>query len=184
MDTSAGLLFDSRLSRMRPTLHRTRTAAIAASIAFLVAACGEKGKSTTSTPESAAAPSAAAPSEAAPSGAGGALSSTPLTPAAGRKVIVVELITDETGNYFKPKEIEAHRGDVIRYTLKMGVHNVHFLPDSNPGKKDLPPATELLQLPGQTMDLLVNFEPGKYYFQCDPHALLGMRGHLEVEDED
>ena len=105
------------------------------------------------------------------------------TPKAGGKIIVIEATSDEKGNYFTPKEIEAHQGDVLRYTLKVGVHNVHFLPDSNPGKKDLPPASEMLQLPGQTIDIPVNFEPGKYYFQCDPHAALGMKGHLEVEKD-
>ena len=40
-----------------------------------------------------------------------------------------------------------------------------------------------LQLPGQTVDVRVTFGPGRYYFQCDPHALLGMVGELEVEDE-
>ena len=98
------------------------------------------------------------------------------------KVIVVETYSDEKGNYFKPSEIEAHKGDIIRYTLKSGVHNVHFLPDSNPGKAGLPPASDMLQLPGQTFDLKVTFAKGKYYFQCDPHAALGMKGHLEVED--
>jgi plastocyanin len=34
----------------------------------------------------------------------------------------------------------------------------------------------------QTVDILVNFEKRRYYFQCDPHAALGMKGHLEVED--
>lgn len=105
-------------------------------------------------------------------------------PRAGGKTIVVEATTDEKGNYFTPNKIEAHRGDVLRFTLKLGVHNVHFLPDSNPGKKNLPPASEMLQLPGQTIDIPVNFEPGEYYFQCDPHAALGMKGRLEVEDED
>ena len=105
-------------------------------------------------------------------------------PAGGGKVIVVEATTDEKGNYFTPNKIEAHRGDVLRFTLKLGVHNVHFLPDSNPGKKDLPPASEMLQLPGQTIDIPVNFAEGKYYFQCDPHAALGMKGHLEVESEE
>jgi len=28
----------------------------------------------------------------------------------------------------------------------------------------------------------VSFAEGKYYFQCDPHAALGMKGHLKVED--
>jgi plastocyanin len=97
--------------------------------------------------------------------------------------IVVELFSDEKGNYFKPNKLEVHRGDKITFTLAAGVHNVHFLPDSNPGKQGLPPASDMLQLPGQTYELLVDFAPGKYYFQCDPHALLGMVGHLEVEDE-
>jgi len=105
-------------------------------------------------------------------------------PAATGKTIVVEMVTDETGNYFSPKEIEARRGDLIRFTLKAGVHNVHFLPDSNSIKTGLPPASELLQLPGQTYDFVVNLEEGNYYFQCDPHAALGMTGKLEVEDED
>ena len=103
-------------------------------------------------------------------------------PAAGGKVIVVEATSDAKGNYFTPNDIEAHRGDILRFTLKVGVHNVNFLPDSNAGKAGLPPASEMLQLPGQTIDIPVNFEKGKYYFQCDPHAALGMKGHLEVED--
>lgn len=68
----------------------------------------------------------------------------------------------------------------MRFTLGQGVHNVHFLADSNPGKQGLPPAGEMLQLPGQTYDVKVAFAPGTYYFQCDPHALLGMTGHLVV----
>lgn len=109
-------------------------------------------------------------------------SSGPQTPDPGGKVIPVELITDGVGNYFKPAQITAKHGDVIRYTLKVGVHNVHFLPDSNPGKSGYPQApSELLQLPGQTYDVKVTFDPGTYYFQCDPHAALGMKGHLVVQ---
>ena len=145
---------------------------VVASISFVVAAaisCSKgENAATTDTPQ-------AAP--AAPAAAGG-----PATPAAGGKVIVVELVTDAKGNYFSPSEIEAHQGDVIRYTLKIGVHNVHFLADSNSIKTGLPPASDMLQLPGQTYDVPVNFAEGKYYFQCDPHAALGMKGHLEVED--
>jgi len=103
--------------------------------------------------------------------------------AATGDTILIEAWTDGAGNYFKPNKIEAHQGDVLRYVLKVGVHNVHFLPDSNEVKAGLPPASELLQLPGQTYDLVVSMAPGKYYFQCDPHAALGMKGHLEVEKE-
>lgn len=105
----------------------------------------------------------------------------PQTPDPGGKVITVQLTTDEVGSHFIPKDFEAHRGDVVRFTLGQGVHNVHFLPDSNPGKQGLPPASDLLQLPGQTYDLKVTLAPGKYYFQCDPHASLGMIGHMTVE---
>lgn len=143
---------------------------LALAIASL-AACskGEKG-GTTDTSAAAAATPAAAP--------GGEVK-----PGPGGKVIVIEETSDEKGNYFTPNKVEAHRGDVLRFTLKVGVHNVHFLPDSNPGRTGLPPASELLQLPGQTFDMAVNFPAGDYYFQCDPHSALGMKGHLKVEDE-
>ena len=107
-------------------------------------------------------------------------SGTAAAPATG-KIVTVELNSDAVGNYFKPADFEVHRGDLIRFILKSGVHNVHFLADSNPGKNNLPAASDMLQLPDQTLDVPVNFEPGSYYFQCDPHAALGMKGHVEVE---
>lgn len=103
-------------------------------------------------------------------------------PAAGGKTIEVKLVTDDAGSRFEPSKIEAHKGDLVRFVLQVGVHNVHFLPDSNAGKSGLPPASEMLQLPGQTYELPITLAPGHYYFQCDPHAALGMVGHLEVED--
>jgi len=112
-----------------------------------------------------------------PAGQGGAAA------AATGDTIIIEAWTDGTGNYFKPKDIEAHPGDVLRYVLKAGVHNVHFLPDSNTIKTGLPPASDMLQLPDQTYDLVVSMQPGHYYFQCDPHAALGMTGKLEVEEK-
>jgi plastocyanin len=107
-------------------------------------------------------------------------SETAAAPATG-KIVTVELNSDAVGNYFKPAAIEVHRGDLIRFVLKSGVHNVHFLADSNPGKANLPAASDMLQLPDQTLDVPVNFAPGSYYFQCDPHAALGMKGHVKVE---
>jgi plastocyanin len=139
---------------------------VAASI-FAIA-CGGKENASSAT-ESAETPAAAA--------SGGGPTATPTG-----KVVVVEMNTDADGNYFKPAKFEVHRGDVIRFTLKTGVHNVNFLPDSNPGKVNLPPASALLQLPGQTLDIPVNLAPGKYFFQCDAHAALGMMAHVEVEN--
>ncbi len=113
-----------------------------------------------------------------------AAATTAGAPAATGTVITIEMHTDETGNYFKPAEVEAHPGDVLRFTLVTGVHNVHFLADSNASVPNLPAPSDLLQLPGQTHDVVVNMPVGgRYYFQCDPHALLGMVGHVKVESE-
>lgn len=141
--------------------------------AFSLVACGgEKKEGSESAAGESEATAAAAPA------AGGEQ-----TPDEGRKVIVVKLTTEADGtNRFDPNDFEAHKGDVLRFTLGMGVHNVNFLPDSNSIKTGLPPASPMLQLPGQTYDIKVTMSEGRYYFQCDPHAALGMRGHVKVED--
>jgi plastocyanin len=126
---------------------------------------------------------ASAPAAAAAAASSGAQTGTDLTPDDGGKVVVVTASTEPDGtNRFTPAEFTVKRGDVIRYTLKVGVHNVDFVADSNPGKTGLPSApSDMLQLPGQTYDVKVSFAPGTYYFQCDPHALLGMKGHVTVK---
>ena len=134
--------------------------------ALVIAACGEKSEGDNDDKREASA-SATTASAVDPTG----------------KVIKIEMSSNEKGNFFAPNDIEAHRGDVLQFVLKTGVHNVHFLPDSNPGKTNLPAASDFLQLPGQTWDYLVALAPGKYQFQCDPHAALGMMAKLEVEDE-
>ena len=139
---------------------------LALPIALLGAACGGDKPDADDAPSGGNAPAAAAPSVD-PTG----------------KTIKIQMVTDEKGNYFAPADIEAHRGDMLQFVLKVGVHNVHFLADSNPGKTGLPAPSEFLQLPGQTWDYLVTLSPGKYFFQCDPHAALGMVAKLEVEDE-
>lgn len=140
-------------------------ASVAAFAAALAACTG--GKKEVPAESTAAASPTAAPAAAAP--------------APGGKVITIKMISDEKGNRFEPNRLEAHPGDILRFTVVLGVHNVDFLPDSNPGKTGLPKPSDMLQLPGQTLDIPVSFAPGHYYFQCDPHALLGMQGHLEVE---
>jgi plastocyanin len=144
-----------------------RLVIVTAFVAVAIGACGHKDSSETAE----SAPATSTPTSA------GADAAKPTG-----KVVVVELNSDAAGNSFKPADFEVHRGDIIRFTLKSGVHNVHFLPDSNPGKSNLPAPSDMLQLPDQTFDLPVNLEAGKYYFQCDPHAPLGMKGHVEVEN--
>ncbi|GLC25234.1 plastocyanin/azurin family copper-binding protein [Roseisolibacter agri] len=139
---------------------------------LVLAACGGAKDS------SASAESAPSGAQASPAPAGG-----PQTPDAGGKVVTVEMLTDEQGNnVFRPAEVTASKGDVVRYTLVSGVHNVHFVADSNAAAQGLPSApSDMLQLPGQTYDVKVVSAPGRYFFQCDPHALLGMVGHLVVQ---
>lgn len=126
-----------------------------------------------------AAPPPATDDEAPPAGAE--------APAAGTTgtgtVIEIKAITDDQGNRFEPNEVEAKPGDVLRIVLVSGVHNLSFPADKNPGAQGLPGPSDLLQLPGQTLDVPISFGPGEYAFQCDPHAALGMTGKLEVEDD-
>lgn len=141
---------------------RTKTSLLMLTVATaLFAACGGKGENKPA--------------------AGNAAPPAAVGPAATGKIITIEMFSDEKGNRFVPAEVEAHRGDLLRFTVGVGVHNVSFLPDSNPGVPNLPVPSDMLQLPGQTYDVPVNFAAGKtYYFQCVPHALLGMQGHLKV----
>jgi len=151
---------------MKGHIHLRGFAVLLIGAATFAVACGKETKQEGTT-------DAAKPEEA---------KATASAPAGSGKTILVEAYSDANGNYFKPNKIEAHQGDVVHFVLKSGVHNVHFLPDSNPGKTGLPPASDMLQLPDQAYDVNVTFGKGHYYFQCDPHAALGMTGHLEVED--
>jgi plastocyanin len=125
---------------------------------FTLVACGG-GEQASSTPASGAAPEAKA---------------------TGR-TIVVTMTTDEKGSYFDPTTIEASPGDVIRFTLKSGVHNVSFPDSINTIKEGLPKSSDFLQIPGQEYDLPVSMRPGTYQFHCDPHAALGMKATLIVK---
>jgi plastocyanin len=95
-------------------------------------------------------------------------------------VITVKMTTTAEGNYFEPANIQANEGDVLRFTLVTGVHNIDFLPDSNKHAQRLRPVSDMLQLPGQTKDILLDFGTGDFFFQCDPHAPLGMVGRVTV----
>jgi plastocyanin len=153
----------------------SKRAFLPAALAALVtlAACG--GAEQPSSAEQAGQPSAATGAARAPAGE--------QTPDAGGQVIKVDMLTDEQGNnVFRPADVTAKKGDVVRFTLVSGVHNVHFVADSNRGAAGLPTAPgEMLQLPGQTVDVKVAAAPGRYFYQCDPHALLGMVGHVTVQ---
>jgi plastocyanin len=156
------------------TSSKTSRVLVAAIALAGLAACGGE-------PKPAEQPAATPTGGASASVTGGAIGG-PFTPDPGGKVVGVDLTTDGAGNYFTPAEVHVKPGDVVRFNLKVGVHNIHFLADSNAGRAGYPQrASDFLQMPGQTMDVLVHLPKGTYYFQCDPHAALGMKGHLVVE---
>jgi plastocyanin len=116
-----------------------------------------------------------------PAGGATAAPAAATAPAATGRTIEVRAVSDEKGNRFEPSKVEAKPGDVLKFTLVSGVHNVSWPADKNPSNAKLPDPSEMLQLPGQTLEIPVTFPKGEYHWQCDPHAALGMVGELEVE---
>jgi plastocyanin len=102
-------------------------------------------------------------------------------PQSAGRVIEVRMVTDEKGNYFDPAEITARPGDVLRFRLVTGVHNVSFSAAGNPGTAGLPQSSSLLDSTGQTLDVPVRLAPGEYSFRCDPHLPFEMVGRLTVQ---
>ena len=93
---------------------------------------------------------------------------------------VLEVTVGQDGEMrFAPDTVSVRAGDVIRFVAFSGVHNVHFPAEANP-KVTLPPASDWLLREGDTYELKVALAPGTYHFQCDPHALMGMKGTLRV----
>jgi plastocyanin len=142
--------------------HPISRALPAALVLALASACGGESSSSSSAPAGTAKSSAA--------------SSVPLT----GTIVEIAMHTNETGNYYEPANVTVKPGDRLRFKLVTGVHNVNFLPDSNPGAQGLPPMSLYLQLPGQTLDIPATFGNGRFFYQCDPHALLGMVGWITV----
>lgn len=96
---------------------------------------------------------------------------------------VIEIAMVGVGDtYFEPADVTAKRGDVLRFVLESGVHNVEFPADQNPSGVELPETSPMLQAPGQTWDYTVDLPVGTYTYHCTPHAALGMIGSLTVTE--
>lgn len=102
-------------------------------------------------------------------------------PATTGNVIEVRMITNGAENAFVPAQVTAQRGDVVRFVLDSGVHNVSFPASENAGAANLPAASAILATPGQSVDVPVTMAAGEYTFQCDPHVMMGMKGTLTVQ---
>ena len=93
---------------------------------------------------------------------------------------ILEVTVGQDGEMkFAPDTLSVRAGDVIRFVAFSGVHNVHFPAEANP-KVKLPPMSGWLLREGDRHELKVTLAPGVYHFQCDPHALMGMKGTLRV----
>jgi plastocyanin len=91
-------------------------------------------------------------------------------------------MTSIGGEKFGPEELTVRRGDVVRFVLESGVHNVSFPAAENPDGVRLPETSPYLQVPGQHHDVLIDLPAGEYTFHCDPHVFLGMVGKLTVNE--
>lgn len=96
-------------------------------------------------------------------------------------VIEIQMISGR-GELFEPSELVARRGDVLRFVLGAGVHNVSFPEAKNPKGVSLPETSPYLQLPGQVHEVTVDMPAGSYVFECVPHVPLGMVGTLTIVD--
>lgn len=108
----------------------------------------------------------------------GSRAAGPTVPATGT-VVEVKMMSIG-GEKFGPEELTVRRGDVVRFVLESGVHNVSFPASENPSGVSLPDASPYLQVPGQYHDVFIDFPAGEYTFHCDPHVFLGMVGTLTV----
>lgn len=151
------------ISRMIRTI---RGVALTVLVSGSLAACGSQDASAAAT-EGVVAASAASPG----------------APAANAdvRVIEVKMVTNGAENYFEPADFTVRQGDVVRFVLESGLHNVSFPAAQNPGVANLPSPSPFLQRAGEVYELTVDLAPGTYTYQCDPHIMMGMVGTMTVE---
>jgi plastocyanin len=167
--------------------------AVLAGAAVLGACGGEKQPvaDTTATSNTATTPAATTPDASAPAaGAAGAVAAAPATGTTHE----VKMIGDAKGYRFEPGDVTIKQGDAVKFIMVTGgPHNVAFLNLTDPTTK----AQLNANMPGQHMaedssPLLMNaneaytisfakIPPGKYDFDCTPHAAMGMKGSITVQ---
>ena len=165
--------------------------AVLAGAAVLGACGGEKqpvADTTAATTSAATTPAATTPEAGAP--AAGAVAAAPATGTTHE----VKMIGDAKGYRFEPADITIKQGDAVKYIMVSGgPHNVAFLNLTDPTTK----AQLNANMPGQHMaedssPLLMNpneaytisfakIPPGKYDYDCTPHAAMGMKGSITVQ---
>ena len=170
--------------------------AFAASAAVLGACGGEKSTTTTDTAATAATAPAttdSATAGAAAPAAGAAAGAAAAMPATGQ-THEVKMIGDDKGYRFEPADLTVKAGDAVKFTMVSGgPHNVAFVEGeiAEAGKAQLtanipnaaaPLTSQMVMNPNET--IVVSFAgvaPGKYGYNCTPHAAMGMKGAITVQ---
>lgn len=160
--------------------------------AVVLGACGGEKQPVADTTAATTTPSTATTTDtsAAAAGAAGAVAAAPATGTTHE----VKMIGDAKGYRFEPADITIKQGDAVKWIMVSGgPHNVAFLNLTDPTTK----AQLNANMPGQHMaedssPLLMNpnegytvsfakIPPGKYDYDCTPHAAMGMKGSITVQ---
>lgn len=165
----------------------TGLALIAGAVVLGACAGGEKGQDTSNT-AAAATPAATSDTGA---GAAGAVAAAPVT---GKTVEVKMVMDDPSHPKFEPADITIHEGDAVKWVVVSGTpHNVVFDSAQAPAavKAQLaanmpepmqPLSGKFLMSPGESYTVSFGkIPPGKYYYYCLPHDMLGMHGTVTVQ---
>jgi plastocyanin len=110
-----------------------------------------------------------------------------------KATIVVRMTGDASGYRFRPANVSARVGDVVRFVnVSGGPHDVSFWEDSIPAgaaatlqsnmqKTRGTLSGALLTEPNETYSLsLAGLPPGTYHYYCLPHLALKMAGRITV----
>ena len=167
--------------------------ALAASAVVLGACAGgdkNAGDTTAVAVDTAAAPVTPTPSTTTTPPAGGAATAAAVTGTTHE----VKMLGDAQGYRFEPANITVKAGDGVKFTMVSGgPHNVAFDPanipadmqgqlDANISEKMGTLSSALKMNPGESVTIsFANIKPGKYPFNCTPHAALGMKGEVTVQ---
>lgn len=163
-----------------------------AASAVVLGACGGGEKTTTTDSAATAATAPATTDTAAPAGAPAAGAVAAQAPTGN--TVEVKMIGDDKGYRFEPADVTIKAGDAVKFTMVSGgPHNVAFLEGevAAAGKDQLaanipnaaaPLTSQMVMNPNETITVsFAGVAPGKYGYNCTPHAAMGMKGSITVQ---
>jgi plastocyanin len=111
----------------------------------------------------------------------------------GKTTIVVQMLGDGSGYRFRPANVTAHVGDVVRFVnVSGGPHNVVFWDDKIPAGAAATLQANMVRSTGSLSGPMLNdanetytlslagLRPGTYSYYCAPHLAVNMVGRIIV----